>query len=382
MSSRQELGRFVDVYKPVLEIGPLNSPAVQIKGVKVYYADIRSTEDVTEVYRNEPGVYAKNATPIDFVVKTTYKEAVGDMRFQTVFSSHVIEHTFDFIKHLQEIGEILNEGGHYIMCVPDKRHCFDHFREVTPFRDAYDVYVNGENALRRLKMDYFMMRHPCNNPAMYLSEDVSFSAELFSEERYTAAQNRFHDFAKDSDVAHFWVFTRLSFLAMIRDCLLFNLIPFEVIFEQDSTLTPVEFFIVLKKTSAITSDGAKRRNEIFRLNEIIEKDKSENKKFGLHLKGLKGYVSSGESVYICGKTENIRYLLHILGEDAKYISGATATNGYEAENCGVPVYNMNEITDKNSKIIMAVPEEDKNDVLQRLKDAGFANIATYLPLSF
>lgn len=383
MDTKQDLFRFIDKEKPVLEIGPLDVPMVTKSGGNVYYADIRSNEELTEHYRNvHNDEKVKKIVPIDFVVKSTYKEAVGGLRFQTVVSSHVIEHTFDFIRHLQEIGEILNESGHYVMRVPDKRHCFDHFREITPFRDAYDVYMNGESALKRLKMDYFMMKHPCNNPVGYLRGSVSYGTELFNEERFNLAQNQFRDFVKDSDPVHFWVFTSLSFMALIRDCLLFNLIPFELVFAHDSANLPVEFYVVLKKNSELTKNEVKRKAEIFRINEIIESRKSENKNFDVKQSNLKNYVSGAEKVYIYGGAEKVKYLLHILGEDAKYITGAVFEPYCKKEGCCVQGYRLDEIEDKNSKIIVALAESVCSKALQELKDSGFVNIATYLPLCF
>jgi predicted SAM-dependent methyltransferase len=57
-------------------------------------------------------------------------------QFDIAFSSHVIEHTLDFIKHLNQVCDILKNNGHYFLFVPDKRYCFDYFSPESTMPDG------------------------------------------------------------------------------------------------------------------------------------------------------------------------------------------------------------------------------------------------------
>jgi len=269
---REYLFKYIDPQKNSLEIGPLTDPFLTKPQFNVYYADIRSTEDIKDYYRHDMNVDIKKIVPVDYVITGTYKEAIGAMNFNTVFSSHVIEHTTCVIGHLSEISEILHEGGRYVMCIPDKRFTFDHFREVTPFRDAYDVYKNGEKMLERLGLDHMMNCHNCNRPIQYIMGNISFESIALDTEKTLSAINGYENFKKEIGY-HFWVFTYKSFLSFIRDSLRFNLLPFEVEMAKSPELLRVganELHVVLKKNSKLLTDRNKQLSEIRKINKWIE----------------------------------------------------------------------------------------------------------------
>lgn len=68
--------------------------------------------------------------------------------FDIVFSSHVIEHTPDLIKHLNDVDKLLNSGGLYILAIPDKQYCFDYYKPETTIIDVMDAFFTKRtNAL-------------------------------------------------------------------------------------------------------------------------------------------------------------------------------------------------------------------------------------------
>ena len=109
--SRQNLKKYLPLDKPVMEIGPCSNPFLKKEEHDIYYADISNAKDIAEHYKHVPAYDMTKIVPIDYVVNRTYLEAVGEKRFHAVFSSHVVEHTSNIIKHLQEISQILVEGG-------------------------------------------------------------------------------------------------------------------------------------------------------------------------------------------------------------------------------------------------------------------------------
>ena len=74
---------------------------------------------------------------------------VVDETFDIVFSSHVIEHCPDLVEHLRGVSRILNKGGLYILFIPDKRYCFDHYHPESTVSEVIDAFAN-ERKIPRL----------------------------------------------------------------------------------------------------------------------------------------------------------------------------------------------------------------------------------------
>ncbi len=146
--SREYLSRFIGarIAEPMLEIGPYMRPYITKDVFDVYYADIRTKEEIYEYYltHNLHGAQMpyELIADIDYVIRDTYESAVGGKRFALVFSSNVLEHVNDVIAHLIDLSRILCDDGYVVLAVPDKRYTFDRFRETTPFRDMLDVYLS------------------------------------------------------------------------------------------------------------------------------------------------------------------------------------------------------------------------------------------------
>jgi hypothetical protein len=62
-----------------------------------------------------------------------------------VYSSHCIEHTCDAVRHLQQVSKLLTKGGKYHLVIPDKRYCFDYFKETSTIGGLIDAYENGNS---------------------------------------------------------------------------------------------------------------------------------------------------------------------------------------------------------------------------------------------
>lgn len=116
----------------VLEIGPFDIPA--LRGERVEYFDILDTDGLRR-RALELGRRPDQVPDID------YCSPVGDLSiidrtFDAVFSSHVVEHQPDLIKHLNDVAKLLVPGGRYYVIAPDKRYCFDHFLPLSTTDDV------------------------------------------------------------------------------------------------------------------------------------------------------------------------------------------------------------------------------------------------------
>lgn len=369
--SRKQLYKYINQSKPVLEIGPRDNPFVKRETHNVYYADIRDTAGVTAIYKDYVNVDKNKIIPIDYEITGTYREAVGKRLFSTVFSSHVIEHTVDFIGHLIEINEVLEENGRYIMVVPDKRFTFDHFRAVTPFRDVYDVFLNGENSLKRLVFDYYfnVTDKLSNHPREYLSRLQSFENLAVDDNIAGFASAQVDKLEDIIGALHYWVFTFPSFCALIRDCLRMNLLPYSLEYASGTEIATQEFSIILKKDKRIMEVPHYRTEEIVRINKLIEWP------CGMH--ELQSFCQENNTVYIYGSAVDGKYILNRIFMCGYYcrVGGLLISDSYPKECFKLPVYWISEITPRSDVgIILAMHESSKVQVLQKLKCIGFKNI--------
>ena len=362
---RENLKEYISTTLPAMEIGPLQNPFLKKEEYNVYYSDIKDTDGIIDVYKNDSSVDKTKIVPIDYIIKKTYLDAVGEKRFGTVFSSHVIEHTFDVIAHLKEISEILEAEGRYVLCIPDKRFTFDYFREVTPFRDAYDVYLNGDKALERLVLDatlYYLdvSVSDCLNHSLSFNE-IAVNSMLVS--------NAIKNTENIKGRFHYWCFTFASFLALLRDCLRLNLLPYTLEYAEGTALGSIEFYIVLKKNAEIQSDIKLRNTEIQKINNLIENPQG------------KKFIDNYKYIYIWGINVGARYLIEKFGSMKEKIKGIIVSDGFEKEGIDLPIYHLSEVKlSHDTGIILTMQSENsRNQVKSELLKMGFSN---FQPLYF
>ena len=260
-----------------IEIGPLDNPKLKKDECNVYYLDYRSTDEIKEVYKNSYAIL-DSIVNIDYATgNRTYRETVGTKKFDAVYSSHCIEHTFDIIGHLNDVCSILKENGRYVLVIPDCENSFDLFRQPTTFREAYSVFKGG--SVIPFVADSIINTKPYYNKEdvkLFWGKEVSLTLELCSEEP------RLRDFIevhkkKQADVLnqgsyHIWTFSKISILEIIRDSLRLGLIQFELErFEPISNENNYNMYLVLKKNSELANNYSRRLAQILKCQLIIEK---------------------------------------------------------------------------------------------------------------
>ncbi|MDC7279107.1 class I SAM-dependent methyltransferase [Butyrivibrio fibrisolvens] len=265
-----------DANKEYLEIGPLYNPMLKKGEYNVRYLDFRTTEEVKATYE---GSYADVSGIVDIDYATgsrSYKETVGNQRFDGVYSRHCIEHTYDVIGHLMDVASILKEVGRYVIEIPDGSCWFDYFRQPTTFREAYCVYKGAslncfisESGLDTIPL------FSGSDIEKFKRKDVSFIGELIGEEYRIKKSKEImegEDIFYPEDSPHIWVFTTRSFLELYRDCLRFNIFPYKMIFYSgpDSEGRDCTIKVVLEKCSRILEDDDYRLSEIIRTQLRIE----------------------------------------------------------------------------------------------------------------
>lgn len=128
-----------------LEISPWNKPFLAGATVKYF-----GTEEPEALRASAVGFGLnpeKVPNKIDFV-SPNGDLSVVDETFDIVFSSHVIEHCPDLVEHLHGVSRILNKGGLYILAIPDKRYCFDHYHPESTISEVIDAFANDRKIPR------------------------------------------------------------------------------------------------------------------------------------------------------------------------------------------------------------------------------------------
>lgn len=141
-----------------LEISPWNRPFLSGSGVKYFdAADSESLRKSAVAANRDP---RRVPSKIDFISPNGDLNVV-DETFDIVFSSHVIEHCPDLIRHFQSVSRILCAGGVYALIIPDKRYCFDYYNSESTISEVIDAFIN-ERKMPRLA-DVINLAYTCTH---------------------------------------------------------------------------------------------------------------------------------------------------------------------------------------------------------------------------
>lgn len=265
----------------ILEIGPLNRPIVLKSEYKnSLYCDIRSTEEIKKLYAGNEylektgiSIDINSIVEVDYVLNKSYQNTFSHMeKFDYVVASHVLEHMQDIIGFFQDISGIMKPGGKLCIIYPDKRYCFDHFRESASFRDAYDVFTRGRTETARMVLDFFSMSVNENNPVFYwkgknLKEIIPLNNFDQSIKNYKRALN-----GEKLDDVHYWPFTDRSFLLFMYNCIRAKLIPFTCSQFIPTKENTQQFFVELVHDRSVMEDNLPELRKLQNLIASIPED--------------------------------------------------------------------------------------------------------------
>ncbi|WP_291122665.1 methyltransferase domain-containing protein [Flavobacterium sp. UBA6046] len=257
-------GIILDPTKRILEIGPLNRPTVtKVDFPNCFYCDIRNTGQVKALYTGNEylettGIHVDVNTivDIDYVLKESYKETFrGLEKFDYIIASHVMEHVEDIIAFLNDIASVLKPKGKFCIVYPDKRYCFDHFREGASFRDAYDVYRRGTSETARMVLDFYNTAIDENDAIVYWSAEniTSFLPKNNTAKAIINYEKVIN--GKKMDDVHFWPFSAVSFLIFLYDCVRADLLPYTCIEFHPTQENSQQFMVALEYKPEILENG-------------------------------------------------------------------------------------------------------------------------------
>ena len=243
--SRQKLLATLQRSSSVLEIGPFDQPIVHGKHVK--YFDIMDQAALMhrarECGRNEGG-----CPPIDYVSDRGDLSIIKQEKFDSVLSSHCIEHQPDLIRHLNQVFEILRPGGKYYVIIPDKRFIFDHYLPLTRVSEVLAAHTEAREVHTAASVIAHHAETTHNSPIRHwLGFHRPPRMGPAYLDRLREALNLTSARTKDYIDVHSWFFTPTSFLNIAKTLSQAGFIGFTVERVYGTPFGSNEFFVVLKK---------------------------------------------------------------------------------------------------------------------------------------
>lgn len=227
-----------------LEIGPFTNPF--LRGPNVAYFDVLDRTGLLKRAQlvNYP-IADVNAVPeIDFV------SPIGDLSiikrvFNTLFSSHCVEHQPDLIKHLQQVSALLTSEGRYFLIIPDKRYCHDALLPESSIASVLEAHHQN----RKIHTMKSVIEHQAltthNDARRHWLGDHGKLSE--TAKKAESAMNAFVKADGEYMDVHAWQFTPQSFSEIIHILNLTNYIDFVVEQIYPTPVATLEFYAVLKK---------------------------------------------------------------------------------------------------------------------------------------
>ncbi len=237
---------FVSLVAPnatILEIGPFCQPVMV--GPNVRYLDVLDAAGLRA--RGEAIGIDTRRTPEMIHFTNGLDEAAGQ-DFDIVFSSHNLEHQPDLIGHLKQAAAALGPGGVYMLIVPDRRYCFDHFLPDLTVAGVIGAHLEG----RTVHSAQSVIEHrafTCHNDTLrhWQGDHGSEADDLAHRIDYALNELRAANGAY-IDV-HAWQFTPQSFNQVMTTLHALGWSPFRPLRVYDTAYGRNEF------TAVLTLDG-------------------------------------------------------------------------------------------------------------------------------
>ena len=260
----------IDLKSKILDVGPLNNPMFSKNEADIYYADVKSTEEIKNIYSYLEESRFNRIVDIDYVIEDSYENTFKDKdtKFDFIIFSHVFEHIPNPIEVLLDVSTILSLKGKLCILLPDKEFTFDHYRENTSFADWYDVYIRGEaHSLPRLVLDNMLDSVTLNNPMDYWNKNVT----EYPNPNISTCLDLYQKFVNGNEKSfegHHWVFTDISFLKILENLYKLNLIPYNFLNFYPTAYNDNTFGLILELDYSILENHETRKKIIDKLHEI------------------------------------------------------------------------------------------------------------------
>lgn len=252
-----------------LEIGPSHRPiAPKKEGYQVEILDYLTKEELIEKYKSHH-VNINAIEEVDYVWKGgSYSQLTGKKEYYDyILSSHSIEHSTNFIEFLRDCSSMVKNNGVISLAIPDKRQCFDHFRQVTTIGMVMDDYFQGKEYHSPGVVGEYLLNSVKRN------KNLSWDKKRF-QKNWSASFEFIHSYSYVSECIkdvldketymdiHHYVFTDASFCLLILDLGVLGFI--DLVVERCFKTVGNEFIVTLKKTKEEIRPDYKKRMKLLK----------------------------------------------------------------------------------------------------------------------
>lgn len=251
--SRPEFCSLIPLGAKMLEIGPYAKPVYRRPEFDVYYADMYSIEQIREnvtLFGHDGSAMPETIHIVmDPLARPTF---TTDLKFDYIFSSHNIEHIPDPINHLQEMATVAaSKNTLYLLAVPDKRYCFDHYQTLTYFTDmiAANRRQAKTNTFEAVLRNKVFMTH--NDSPRHWNNDHDVNPYLFpTTDQFLEHVKKCITEAEPADTqyvdTHNWVHVPGSFYYNIDVLSRLDYIPWKILSVFETAQNSNEFYAILQ----------------------------------------------------------------------------------------------------------------------------------------
>lgn len=240
-----------------LEIGPSYNPICpKSKGFDIEIIDHCNQEELKEKYAAIPGTrhLIDRIEKVDYIWNgEDYSELTGKKDYYDyIIASNLIEHTTDLIGFLNQCSTLLKDDGIISLVVPDKRYCFDFFRENSNLARIIDRHENKTSKHSKGTI----IEHISS--AIALNNSIVWNQHILNEQRvdglaFQHSKSHALDMSQVEEYVdvHEWVFTPGSFRILINDLRELGYISLveETFYPTDEG--QFEFYISLRKSKKV-----------------------------------------------------------------------------------------------------------------------------------
>lgn len=245
-----------------LEIGPLYKPVALKDECDVSYVDIHFAKGLREYYATHPG------TPIDEILEVDFALIEGDRTrslaqatapaapFDWVVASHVIEHVPDVIGWLNDVADVLVDGGKLSLAVPDRRYCFDARRPPTTVGQMLLAHHNRDaRPSVRAVFDHYHAAVKVT-PTEAWTDHPGPEATIFPLEMARDMTARSVDEGIYMD-CHVWLFTPRELVQQLAVLAQLGHLDFTVAEVITTDVNDMEYFVVLQRIPRDIDEAAR-----------------------------------------------------------------------------------------------------------------------------
>ena len=236
-----------------LEIGPLDNGTVPRHLGDVKYVDVFARDQLMRDYESYPFRDVERIPEMDFTltqpdgsIQSLRDAAAPGGPYDWVMASHVIEHVPDLIGWLDQVADLVVDGGNLVLAVPDRRYCFDAHRPSTTIGQMLQAHDLGESVPSvRAVYDYMRSRIEVGSVELWQADPPTYEARRFPLDHVLQQVERAR--AGEYVDSHVWTFTPQTILEQLIELRELDLSSWLVKDLRPTRKNSLEFYLVLER---------------------------------------------------------------------------------------------------------------------------------------